>query len=190
MKTNAKRMIIGLVLAGLFCYAGPVWADTGVGTGSSPSASARLNFSIVIPEFIIFRVGNLSGENTIQFSPTAEQIDDSLAVDGTGGDVGGNGVTVRLVSNSESDVEVSATTDGAAGLSNGTSNIDYVNILTAESGSGLAPPQLTNDTTTSTTLSAGFNAVTTTWTYQYQRSGAIPDPGTYTGFVIYTASAP
>ena len=191
MKTNAKMMVIGLVLAMVFCYAGTVWAESNTGT---TSANARLNFRVTIAEYIEFRVGSPGAAvDEIQFSPSLADIQAPNVVSGSGGDLTGGEVTVRLLSNTSNAVTVTAYNPSTTGLwDGGTEYINYANIITTESGAGgLTPPILTNAGGNSTTLAAGPNDINTAWTYTYEHTtGPEPLPGTYTGQVTYTASAP
>ena len=80
MKKNAKMMVMGLVLAMVFCYAIPSLAETTIGTDT---AAARLIFQVNIMNYIEFRVGNLAANdvNTISFSPTMPDLTGSAIVD-------------------------------------------------------------------------------------------------------------
>ena len=191
MKTDAKMMAIGLVLTMVFCYAGPVLAETGTGT---TSASARLNFRVTIAEYIEFQIGSAGAGNIdeIQFSPSLADIQGSTEIGGSGGDQTGGAVSVRLLSNTSNAVTITAYNPSGTGLWNGGSEyINYANIITTDTGGGLTPPILSNAGGNTTALGIGPNDINTIWTYTYQHTtGLDPLPGTYTGQVTYTASAP
>ncbi|MBW2178544.1 MAG: hypothetical protein JRH03_16680 [Deltaproteobacteria bacterium] len=61
MKTNAKMMVIGLVLVMVFCYSGSTLADEGIGTDT---AAAHLNFEVTIADYILFQVGSSGSIDT------------------------------------------------------------------------------------------------------------------------------
>lgn len=193
MKKNAKMMVIGLVLAMVFCYGGSVWAESDTGT---TSATVHLNFRVTVAEYLEFRIGSPAGTiDEIAFSPTLADIQTSTEIGGTGGDLTGGRVTVSLLSNTSNAVTISALDLSGGGLTDGTNEISYASILTADdnggTGSGgITPPALVDGTQTSSALPLGPNNITTSWTYTYQHSGLDPLPGTYTGQMTYTASAP
>jgi len=190
MKTNAKMMVIGLVLAMVFCYAGTALAETDIGT---TTASARLNFRVTISDYIEFRIGTAGTTiDQIEFAPSLDDNQNNTEIAGTGGDQLNGSVTVRLLSNTGQPVTITAINPTSTGLSDGgTGLISYATILTTETGGGgLAPPMLTDAGGTTTALPTGVNDINTEWTYTYQNNGATPLPGTYTGQVTYTASAP
>lgn len=194
MKLNAKMMAIGLVLVMVVCYAGSSFAESDVGT---TTASVRLNFRVTISEYLEFRVGSDLGTiDEIAFAPNLADIQGGNTVTGTGGDLTGGRVTVRLLSNTSNPVTISALDLSGGGLTDGTNVISYENIVTADdnggTGSGgITPPVLADGVTTTSALPPGPNNITTQWTYTYEHTSATePLPGTYTGQVRYTASAP
>lgn len=79
--------------------------NTGFPTGSPATATARLNFSITVPRVLYLQVGtgtpftSNAAVDTISFAPTADQAINGGAVAGTGGDLSGGAVTVRVLSN-------------------------------------------------------------------------------------------
>ena len=192
MKKNAKMMVMGLVLAMVFCYAIPSLAETTIGTDT---AAARLIFQVNIMNYIEFRVGNLAANdvNTISFSPTMPDLTGSATITGGGGDVIDSTVSVRLLSNTPS-ITITATNNTPNGLANGGEFIDWESITTTEVGAGLVPPLLTNTgNTTSPTVMVGAQDITTSWQYSYTRRVGDPIPtqqGAYTGTITYTASTP
>jgi len=192
MKKNAKMMVMGLVLVMVFCYAGPVLAETSVGGNT---ASVDLNFQVTIQNYIEFRVGTAGmTTDTINFSPSPAELANSTAITGTGGDVGGSQVTVRLLSNT-AQVTITANNDTPNGLVNGGDFINWESITTTDIGGLLVPPLLTNaggETSPGSPL-IGAQNITTTWQYEYTRRAADPIPtvpGNYVGIVTYIASNP
>ncbi|MBW2613304.1 MAG: hypothetical protein JRD49_10725 [Deltaproteobacteria bacterium] len=193
MKTNAKMMVIGLVLVMVFCYSGSTLADEGIGTDT---AAAHLNFEVTIADYILFQVGSSGSIDTIIFQPDTSDIITPTTINGTGGDLTGGRVTVRLLSNSSS-VAITETNDGGgSGLVGSVSgNISYASILTADDnggtgGTGITPPQLTDAGGNVTPTMSGAQNINTSWTYTYRHNGDQPTAGSYTGQVTYTAAIP
>lgn len=160
-------------------------SDTGIG-GAGTSASANLDFRIVIPQFVFFRVGSLA-------AGTVDRVDFNLLTaavqPGAGGVVPANGgtgdgadgnLTVDLVTNVAS-VTIAAT---GGNLTNGTANIPFAQINTAHGG--VIPMPAFGG---SGNLAAGLpGTLTDTWSYTYNNNTSYP-PGTYDGTVTYTVTA-
>ena len=92
--------------------------------GGNLSTSVNLNFSIVIPRFVYFRVGSAASVNTLVYSPTPAQMAASTGVLATGGDLGGGtDVTVQVKSNA-GNVTLTAVT-GTATLLNGANTMAW-----------------------------------------------------------------
>lgn len=187
-------MAIGLVLAMVFCYASSSLAGTAVGTDS---AAVNLRFQVLIQNYIEFRVGLPTGMSTINFSPDPDQLFNSTPITGTGGNVAGSQVTVRLLSNTPS-ITLTATNDTNTGLINGTETIDWLSIATTDlggaTGDNLTPPLLNNaGNQTSPDILNGPQDIDTVWEYQYTRRAGDSIPtvnGNYVGTVTYTATSP
>jgi len=164
------------------------------GTGSPIQTTARVDFQIQIPKFLTLQVGSAGATiDTITFAPTATDLINLTAVDGTGGNSGASGVTT-VVRGNNGTVSLSANTTAA--LSNGSGGfIDWTQITTDSSNSaGLPAPILVNGVGASVPVvanNAGGRVTnqTATWTYQFVNSVVAPQ-GTYTGQVTYTASMP
>jgi hypothetical protein len=202
MKTTLKIFILGLVMVMALCYANPASADSSFATGAAAQsggtgALARLDFRIVIPEFIYFQVGTSGGViNEILFQPTANQVYNSTPnITGTGGDPGPGSVNVVLVSN-VGIVEIEETNNGTTGLSDLISgdSISYGQIRTISSDPALPAPTLSDAGGTFVSIAPNFGPSvinrTATWTYDYTNPLVPPTAGTYTGQVTYTAAAP
>lgn len=193
MKKDAKMMVMGLVLAMVFCYAGSSLAGTTVG---EDTASVTLDFQVNIQNYIEFRVGHLTTTSNISFQPLPIELSASTPITGVGGDVAAgtdSQVTVSLLSNTPS-ITITANTSGS-GLVNGADSINWESITTAEIGGNvIAPPLLTNaGGEISSTILTGAQNINTIWEYSYTRlsSDSIPTvPGAYTGTVTYVASTP
>jgi hypothetical protein len=182
------------------------------GTGTI-SASAAVNFTVVIPQFLYLRVG--SGSNyagtpavlstvattdLIAFSPAVGTVGNGTAVPGTGGDLTGGVETAAIVSNF-GNVTLVATATGA--LSDGAGDsIPFTQITTASSQltstTPLPAPVLSNGASSTVTLTAPATKIITQdakWTFSYANTVTAPS-GTYggtaalNGTVTYTATMP
>ena len=182
-------------------------------TGTGPlTASATVNFSVVIPKVLYLRVGTGSSYTTgvlatnattdlITFSPALGSTGTPVA--GVGGDQPGGVETAAIVSNG-GNVSLVATTT-ATGLSDGNGDfIPFTQISTAAAGNSggyaLLQPPVLNATGTSTTINLTASAAKVInadakWTYTYNNSVTYPG-GTYGGTtalggtVTYTATMP
>ncbi|MEJ2059764.1 MAG: hypothetical protein P8Y64_04680 [Gammaproteobacteria bacterium] len=162
--------------------------------GGALNASAKLDFQVVVPAFLYFRVGTAGATiDQIGFNVPGANVGDGTAVAGTGGDAGGGAVNVVLRSNA-GQVTITPTNNSASGLSDGAgNNISWSDITATSSDSNLPTPTLSNagGTAVQPTLN-GASSVTTrtaTWTYSYANNSVVP-AGTYTGQVTYTAATP
>jgi hypothetical protein len=190
------------------------FGESNLQTGAAAlTATAHVDFSIVIPKILYLRVGtgstytgatpSLSSVGTIDaitFSPAAGTVGNGTAVVGVGGDLTGGAETAAIVSNS-GNVTLSASTGGA--LSNGAGDsIPWTQITTAAttitSGTALPAPLLVNGASASVLLTAPatkFISQDAKWTYGFANSVAAP-AGTYggtaalNGRVTYTATMP
>jgi len=173
-------------------------SDTGSG---SLSAAARLNLRVVIPGFLLFRVGSAGATvDTISFdmsscvtAGTCTVGDSTAFTSGTGGDAaGGSGANVALFSNAGA-ITITATNDGGgSGLVSGGNSISLAEITAASDNSSLDTPTLSDSggNTSSPALIGGSNVTnqTAVWTYSYDNT-TVPDPGTYDVEITYTASS-
>jgi hypothetical protein len=191
------------------------FGESNVQTGTTAlTATAHVDFSIVIPKILYLRVGTGSAYtgappvltsigtiDAITFSPAAGSVGNGTAVAGVGGDLPGGVETAAIVSNS-GNVTLSASTGGA--LSDGAAgdSIPWTQITTTAgtntSGTALPAPVLVNGASASILLTAPatkFISQDAKWTYAYANSVTAP-AGTYggtaalNGRVTYTASMP
>lgn len=179
-------------------------SDFTTGAGAL-TATARVDFSIVIPKILYLRVGtgtNFADNatiNLVSFTVPAASVGSGTAVAGVGGDLAGGVVTARLIGNN-GNVSLNVTTGGA--LSNGVGDsISYAQITTTVSAlvsaTPLAAPTLANGAGTAITIPATAKIVNrdARWTYRYANSAIVPQ-GTYgatvanNGRATYTASMP
>lgn len=168
-----------------------------VGTGS---ASARLDFRVVVPRVLFLGVGTGAGALTANTTIDTVTFDYSSnpAALGTGaaaGAITGNVVPVRVLGNN-GQVTLTANTTGA--LTNATADtIPWSEISATSSLAALPSPVIPNTgagTASNVTLSSGTRITdrTANWTFSYANS-AVVAPGTYgttNGRVTYTAAMP
>ena len=206
MKTVKYQFITGTFLACLATATGSVLADSASAPSGGPfTASANLDFQVVIPGILRFRVGtDVSGQvDVIEFEQPATTLGDGTDTSATsGGDVSAGVVTVSIFSN-VGQINIEESNNGSGnGLNNGTvgENIPYSEIITTSSDPTNFPaPALSNAATNDVDINptSGNNKVTNrtaNWTYTYDNTAVYP-AGTYGtstngGRVTYTATAP
>ena len=178
-------------------------AESNIATGASPiQATARLDFQIVIPRFLFFRVGTAGTGNIdlIDFQVPAASVGDGNPVNATAasGDAGNGVVNVSVISNAGQIRIIESNNSGGGGMTNGaTGTISYAEISTATSDANLPTPQLSDGggNVSNPVLTAGVVTVRNAqWTYTYDNNN-VPESGTYGtqvngGRVTYTAANP
>jgi hypothetical protein len=209
MKTNSNLVLKAAVVVAL---AAPMLANAEsaftTGAGSPITASAKLDFQIVIPKILFLQVGTGTSMaanatvNQIAFSVPAANVGDGSVISATAGsgDLGNGVVTARVIGNNGT-VTFTSTTIGALGNGAG-DTISYGQIATAAAANTsvlvLAHPALADAATTTVTLTPAAGKVLNRdakWTYTYTNAAVVP-PGTYGGVntnnsrVTYTASMP
>jgi len=200
-----KRVNAILLVAGAALSASVAHAESAIvfGGAGSFSASARLDFAIVVPQFLQFQVGSVGATiDLITFSVAAANVGSGAAQSGTGGNSGGGTVTVNIKANSGQVTITPSNNGGGLGLGSGIAGytIPYTEILTASSAAGTLPaPTLSNTGGTAVMPALSAGTVTNrsaTWTYTYGNT-TVPNAGTYGtggtasgGRVTYTASSP
>jgi hypothetical protein len=203
MKMLKNQLVTCTMLASLAAVPVSAMADSDSVSGATPlSATANLDFRVVIPAILRFRVGtNGAGSiDEIEFNPPIANLGDGTDVNGTGGDLGTGVVTVSLLSNAGQITITESNNSSGNGLDNGAGDfIPYTEILTASSNGDFPAPALSdaanNDETV--TPSSGNGKVTNrsgTWTYTYDNTDVYP-AGDYGGSanggrVTYTAASP
>ncbi len=208
MKTNLRNVIIksAVAIALAAPFAASAESNFTTGAGSPITATARLDFQIIIPKVLFLQVGtgtNMAANatiNQIAFSVPAANVGDASVISATAGsgDLGNGTVTAKVVSNN-GNVTFSSATLGALGNGVG-DTISYAQIATSvavnTSATALAHPALADAATTNITLIPAAGKVISRdakWTYTYLNS-AVVAPGTYGGVnannsrVTYTAS--
>lgn len=191
---------VALLLAGA---SAPAHAGSATDGAGALNLNQSLNFTLVYPRFMRFRVGAAAAGsvNTLEFAPTVVNVGNATPLGGSGGDVSGSTVTVEIVGNNGQVVITPTNNSGGLGLGTGTPGdgyISYAQIATASSDPALPPPTLADGggTASQPTPTAGLITVRSAqWTYSYQNQ-AFPSAGTYGagggtgGRVTYTASMP
>lgn len=208
----------GIAATAFALGAGQARAESNIVT--SGTATARLNFQIVIPKFLFLQVGtgtplaNNTAIDLIEFNPLVTQVGSGTALNGTGGDLGAGAVTARVLGNGfgSTAVNLTATTPGA--LSNGSGGtIPWSEIILASAptaitvvpaaasvlphpGTTAIPFANSGATTASLTPVGGVINQAAKWTFQYKNTG-VPPAGTYggtttanNGQVVYTIALP
>ena len=211
-----KKLILISALGAASLLTTPAQAES---TFTSPAivgstATARLDFSIVIPQVLFLRVGTSSGNaatdgtiNGIAFTVPGANVGDGSVIAGGGGDLGAGAVTVRVYGNGGNISLNSATTGplttGVAGEEIPWSQISVAAAALAGTTAGFTNTAITHPAFnlggtggagTATTLTATNKVVRVEgqWTYSYLNTNAVA-AGTYgtnarNGRVTYTAT--
>jgi len=187
--------------------AGSARAESNFQTGAGAlTATAHLDFQIVVPKILYLRVGagtNLATNaavNMLTFTVPAANVGNGTAVASTGGDLlAGAAVTARVIANSGT-VTVTTTTPNLIKDAAG-DTISYGQIALAVStlttGTSFTPAAMSDGAVTTTTITPTANIVNqdATWTFTYKNQNVVA-AGTYGGVnvnnsrVTYTASIP
>ena len=202
-RSSILRAAIATALSAGALMAPPAIAETTTVTGAGAlSAPAHLDFSVVIPRFLTFRVGtNAATIDLITFTVPAANVGNATPVAGTGGDAGGGSAANVTVKGNGGQITITESNNGTGtGLQHATltDTIAYTQITTSSSDAvNLNAPALSNagGNTSTPVLNAGnVTNRTAVWTYAYANT-TIPSAGTYGtsakgGRVTYTASMP
>jgi hypothetical protein len=175
-------------------------SDSDVGNGGL-SAAARLNLRVVIPGFLLFRVGSAGATvDTISFDMTScvtagtcSVGDGTAFTSGAGGDAaGGSGASVSLFSNAGAITITETNNTSGNGLVDGGNSISLAEITAVSNNNSLDTPTPSNTggNVSSPALNGGSNvtAQTAVWTYSYDNT-TVPDAGDYAVEITYTASS-
>lgn len=212
-----KKLILVTALAAIAPLAAQAESNFVTGSGAQ-SAAAKLDFKVVVPKVLFLQVGtgtNLANNATVDnvtFDVPAGAIGNGTAVAGTGGDLAGGGVTVRVLGNSGTVSLTNATTGQLSSGVAGNPTVPWADIVvtagalatttTGYTNAAIAHPPF-NDaagggaSATATTLAASAGLVRRegSWTFAYANTATLP-AGTYgdtlgnNGRVTYTATAP
>ncbi len=207
MKSNRLKFIAAAVAAASAASMAPqvAFAEQPATDVAAPfSVAARIDFRIIIPGFLRFRVGTTGvtiDQITFDMTSTPGNVGNATPVAGTGGDAAGTGANV-LVQANNGQVTITETNNSAGlGLGTGTPTdgyIAYTQIGTTSSDIPNFPaPTLSNagGGTSAPLLNAGkVTDRTAIWNYAYLNA-TIPSAGIYGavangGRVTYTAATP
>ena len=206
---GGKFLTVGLLIAGVSALPGVANAESRFVTGSSSplTASANLDFTITIPKFVYVRVGtgtNLANNTTVDnliYTVPVANIGDGSAISGTGGDLTGGQVTVRVLGNNGA-ISFSSSTLGP--MNNGagdTISFSEIGVAVASNTTAtpLSHPGLVDGSTTTISLPTTSGSKVTNldakWTFTYLNNNVVP-AGTYGGVntqngrVTYSVSMP
>jgi hypothetical protein len=201
MYTLRKKLVAGCIMIALGLAPQLASADSGTDSGSGTlSAAAKLKLSVVIPSFLLFRVGSAGATvDTITFdmsscvaAGTCTVGDSTVFNSGTGGDAaGGSGASVALFSNAGAITITESNDTGGSGLVDGGNSISLDEITAVSNNGSLDTPILSdaggNTSTPATTGGSNVTNQTAVWTYSYDNT-TVPDPGTYNVEITYTAA--
>ena len=212
-----KKLLLASVmtLASLLCATAQAESQFVNPAITGSVASARVDFTIIIPQALFLRVGTSSGNtatdgtiDSIVFTVPSANVGDGTVIAGVGGDLTGGAVTVRVYGNG-GNISLNSNTTGP--LNNGVvgENIPWSQIIVAAAPLAATTPSFTNAAIThpafnlgggggpgtATTLTAVGRVVRVEgkWTYTYLNT-IVPAAGTYgatvarNGRVTYTAT--
>lgn len=202
MKTRqlaASSVVLALVLAGSV----DARAELATDNAAPFNLNARLNFRVVYPAFLRFRVGTAGATvNLLDFTVPAAQVGSGTPVAATGGDAGPSAVNVQVAGNNGQITITPTNSSGGLGIGTGTASdgrINYDQIATATSVAQLPAPVLTNAGGAPVAPTLNSSLVTqrsAVWTFSYLNQ-TVPSAGTYGGAtaarggrVTYTATMP
>ncbi|GAB2494678.1 hypothetical protein [Arenimonas alkanexedens] len=185
------RAIRGLALTSLaslgLIAVTPAFAESDFATGNGAlTTSADLQFQVIIPRFISFRVGTAGATvDSVDFTVAAANVGTGTAVART--NAAGAPISVSLLSN-VGDVNLSAAGSGT-GLVLGGVTIPWAQISGTSSNAAQFPVPGIGAAATSLTAANGVIARSADWTFQYANANTYA-AGTYVGTVTYTAATP
>lgn len=199
--TLMKKMALGLAMGSALAIAPSANAETGTAIGAGNiSANARQDFRVIIPQFIIFRVGVAgAGFSLIDCDMSLvapASIGNGVDQACVGGDVGGGVSNVSVISNA-GNININVNTTGQ--LQNvAADNMPFTEIVAVSSDAANLPVPLmpVSGLGVAVNVAPSAGAVTNrsaTWTYTYDNSAIYP-AGTYGGVnvnngrVTYTAA--
>lgn len=210
-----KKLALTAALGALIASPLLSHAESNYVTGAgATSATAKLDFQIIIPKALYLRIGtgtdNAVGGSVdlLTFTVPGTNIGDGTVISPTGGDIGGNAVTVRAYGNGGNPITLNSSVTGP--LSNGVGDTIPWSQITVTPGAlavtttgytnaAITHPAFsaTSGAGTATTLTAGAAKVARVegkWTFAYANAAIVP-AGTYGtsangGRVTYTIAQP
>jgi hypothetical protein len=202
MTRRLHALSLAIVLAA-FAAPGDARAEVVTDNTAPFNANARLNFRVVYPAFLRFRVGTAGATvNLLDFTVPGGQVGSGTPIAATGGDAGPSSVNVSVAGNNGQVTITPTNSSGGQGIGTGTAahgRINYNQIGTTTSVAQLPAPVLTNagGAPVTPTLNSGLvTDRTAVWTFSYLNQ-TVPSAGTYGGAtasrggrVTYTATMP
>jgi hypothetical protein len=199
-----KVALTALVAAAVVATAGTARAESNFQTGTTAlSATAHLDFQIVVPKMLYLRVGTGVDRTTvttvdmITFNVPAANVGDASVIAGTGGDLTAGVVTARVLANSGTVTVTTTTPNQIKDVAGDLISFGQIGlaVATLTSATAFTPPAMTDNTVTSTTIAPTLNVVNqdAKWTFTYKNQNVVA-AGTYGGAginnsrVLYTAS--
>jgi hypothetical protein len=174
---NLRKLALASLFTAVAGIPAVTMADSDLGVGPLATATADLNFSIVIPQFVYFQVGASAvpgNLDTVAFNLGAVE-------PGTGTNVADTNGPVDVVLRSNAAVTISAQALAGSGpLAAGSTEI-----LASSSSASIPVPAFG----TSAAQVAGPINASGTWTFVYDNVGTYA-AATYTDTVTYTAATP
>lgn len=161
-------------------------ADSDLQFGAGATATANLDFRIIIPQFVYFQVGSAAAVvDEVEWDLTGSQPGGNSALPATGGtgDGADGDLTITLITNALTVTLASNT--GGGNLVDGGNTIPFSEITVADGGT-ITAPAFDGSTVIAT---GGVYSQTDTWTYEYLDS-VNRAAGNYTGTSVYTAATP
>jgi hypothetical protein len=207
MNRTLSRALKGIALAAVVAAPFAANAESNFQTGAGAlNATARVDFTIVIPKVLFLQVGTGALYTTngavdmITFDVPAADVGNGVAVNAAAGSGDlGNGTVTAMVRGNGGNVTLSASNAGP--LSNGDGgSIDWSQITTTaaplNTANVLPAPVLLNGNSAAIPIAPLAGKIVNQdarWTYKYANSAPV-DAGTYGGLnigrVTYTASLP
>jgi hypothetical protein len=212
-----KKLIVvsALSLAGLLSTAVQAESQFVNPATTGSVATARLDFTVVIPQVLFLRVGTSSGNTAtdgtidgITYTVPAANVGDASVIAGVGGDLTAGAVTVRVYGNGGG-INLNSNTTGPLTTGVAGEVIPWSQISVASAALAATTPGFTNAAIThpafNTGAAGGAGTVTALaatnkvvrvegrWTYTYLNANTVP-AGTYggtvarNGRVTYTAT--
>lgn len=192
---SIKALSVSCAVAAVLAGSPGAMAEQTTDNSAPYSTAANLDFRVIIPTFLRFRIGNPVGITLVEFDMTGSE---DLVGDGSNvARTNGGAVPVQLVFNGGTTASVQA--NAPAGLTNGgAGNIPYSEILSSSDNLNLDAPILVNGLGVAVPVLGGGSGIlnqSANWTFQYSNTNVVPG-GTYGGAgvnggrVVYTATAP
>jgi hypothetical protein len=174
---NLRKLALASLLTATAGIPAVTMADSELDFGASASASAELDFQVLIPQFVFFQVG----ASPVPGNVDSVVFDLSTTETGSGVDVADASGPVDVVLRSNAQVTITAPALAGSGpLAAGSTEISAVasnvSIPVPAFGSSAAP------------VAGPINA-TGTWTFTYDNANVYPN-GDYQTTVTYTAATP